>query len=82
MCLKKDEVKNFMAIPNLWRTQKQRYSLQGDLCVHCERAVFPPRQICPHCRRPVQAAAALPVLFEFSALAMPAALPAGTAGDD
>lgn len=86
ICLKKDEGRRGMAIPNLWRTQKQRYSLQGDVCVHCERAIFPPRQICPHCRRPLQEAAAPSVLFEFSALAvpagLPAVLPAGTAGDD
>ena len=44
-----------MAIPNLWRTKKQRYSLQGDVCVHCERAVFPPREVCPHCHKPMQA---------------------------
>ena len=43
-----------MAIPNLWRTKKQRYSLQGDVCVHCERAVFPPREVCPHCHQPMQ----------------------------
>ncbi|MCS6825227.1 MAG: zinc ribbon domain-containing protein [Caldilinea sp.] len=40
-----------MAIPNLWRTKKQRYSLQGEVCIHCERAVFPPRRICPHCHQ-------------------------------
>jgi uncharacterized OB-fold protein len=42
-----------MAIPNLWRNKKQRYSLQGDVCVHCERAVFPPREVCPHCHKPM-----------------------------
>lgn len=46
-----------MAVPNLWRTKKQRYSLQGDVCVHCERAVFPPREVCPHCHKPMQAQA-------------------------
>jgi uncharacterized OB-fold protein len=44
-----------MAIPNLWRTKKQRYSLQGDVCVHCTRAVFPPREVCPHCHKPMGA---------------------------
>ena len=43
-----------MAIPNLWRTKKQRYSLQGELCAHCAQAVFPPREICPHCHKPMQ----------------------------
>jgi uncharacterized OB-fold protein len=46
-----------MAVPNLWRTKKQRYSLQGDVCVHCERAVFPPREVCPHCHKPMGAQA-------------------------
>jgi uncharacterized OB-fold protein len=43
-----------MAVPNLWRTKKQRYSLQGDVCVYCERTVFPPREVCPHCHKPMQ----------------------------
>jgi predicted amidophosphoribosyltransferase len=51
-----------MAIPNLWRTKKQRYSLQGEVCVHCERAVFPPREVCPHCHKPMGSHAAAPAL--------------------
>jgi hypothetical protein len=38
-----------MAIPILWRTKHQRYSLRGDVCPACERAVFPPRRLCPYC---------------------------------
>lgn len=38
-----------MAIPNLWRTKKQRYSLQGAQCPACQHTFFPPRQVCPHC---------------------------------
>ena len=38
-----------MAVPNLWRTKKQRYSLQGEVCTRCATIMFPPRQICPHC---------------------------------
>lgn len=49
-----EEVIGIMAIPNMWRTKKQRYSLQGEVCIHCERAVFPPRQICPHCHQPMR----------------------------
>ena len=74
-----------MAIPNLWRTKKQRYSLQADVCVNCDKIMFPPREVCPHCHKPAQQKAAeatktfVPVL--------PAALPAfaqpfATAGDD
>ena len=43
-----------MAIPNLWRTKKQRYSLQADVCNHCNQIIFPPREVCPHCHKPAQ----------------------------
>lgn len=38
-----------MAVPNMWRTKKQRYNLQGELCPSCTSAIFPPRKVCPHC---------------------------------
>ena len=38
-----------MAIPNMWRTKKQRYSLQGEICPTCTSAIFPPRSVCTHC---------------------------------
>jgi hypothetical protein len=38
-----------MAIPILWRTKKERYSLQGEVCPECSRLVFPPRRLCPYC---------------------------------
>lgn len=40
-----------MAVPILWRSRRQRYSLEGEKCPACERAVFPPRQVCPYCSR-------------------------------
>jgi hypothetical protein len=40
----------------MWRTQKQRYSLQAEVCPHCTNAVFPPRKVCPYCRQPMEAA--------------------------
>jgi|GEM_PF-736976 len=40
-----------MAIPNIWRTTKQRYSLEGAVCQICNTTMFPPRQQCPHCRQ-------------------------------
>jgi uncharacterized OB-fold protein len=43
-----------MAIPILWRTTKERYSLQGEKCPECERVVFPPRRLCPYCGREQQ----------------------------
>lgn len=62
-----------MAIPNLWRIKKQRYSLQGDVCVHCERAVFPPREVCPHCHKPMhgQALAVQPLKVHYAFTAAP-----------
>jgi uncharacterized OB-fold protein len=75
-----------MAIPNLWRTKKQRYSLQGDVCVHCERAVFPPRAVCPHCHKPMQGQAAAmqqPSKLPFAFTAAPAQPPlVAVVGDD
>ena len=38
-----------MDIPRHWRLNKQRYSLVGEVCGHCESKVFPPRDICPEC---------------------------------
>lgn len=40
-----------MAVPILWRNRKQRYSLEGEVCPACTRAVFPPREVCPYCSR-------------------------------
>ena len=38
-----------MSIASLWRTRQQRYSLQGEICPDCHQAIFPPRDVCPHC---------------------------------
>lgn len=32
-----------------WRLKRQRYSLEGEVCHHCESKIFPPRDICPNC---------------------------------
>lgn len=32
-----------------WRTRQQRYSLTGEICPHCQKHIFPPRDICPYC---------------------------------
>jgi uncharacterized protein len=73
-----------MAVPNLWRTKKQRYSLVGDICSNCSRAVFPPREICPHCHKPVQTVAAPvhtnEVAYAFTNVAQPALV--AVVGDD
>ena len=38
-----------MEIPRHWRLRKQRLSLIGEECPHCEVKIFPPRDICPRC---------------------------------
>jgi uncharacterized OB-fold protein len=38
-----------MEIPRYWRSNKQRYSLVGEICPHCEAKIFPPRDVCPEC---------------------------------
>jgi hypothetical protein len=38
-----------MEIPRHWRLKKQRYSLIGEVCPHCEAKIFPPRDVCPEC---------------------------------
>ncbi len=38
-----------MEIPRHWRLKKQRYSLTGEVCPHCDAKLFPPRDICPEC---------------------------------
>ena len=51
-----------MAVPILWRNRRQRYSLEGEVCSACERAVFPPRQVCPYCSRERQEESLAPIL--------------------
>ena len=38
-----------MDIPRNWRLKKQRYSLVGEVCPHCNVKIFPPRDVCPQC---------------------------------
>jgi len=38
-----------MEISRHWRLNKQRYSLVGEICPHCDAKLFPPRDICPEC---------------------------------
>lgn len=37
-----------------WRLKDQRYRLVGEVCQNygCEKKIFPPRDICPHCGQP------------------------------
>jgi hypothetical protein len=40
-----------MSVPRFWREIPQRYNLQASVCGVCGRLAFPPRRICPTCRR-------------------------------
>ena len=44
-----------MPVPNLWRTQQQRYRLRGQRCPVCSKAQFPPRQLCLGCGAEINA---------------------------
>jgi uncharacterized OB-fold protein len=39
------------SIPLTWRRIPERYLLLGSRCTTCNNAYFPPRVICPKCRR-------------------------------
>ncbi len=80
-----------MAVPNLWRTKRQRYSLQSETCSACSQAVFPPREICPYCGHAMHGIAldkAQPNLYSFTLNSLPTTLQAVTqpcvavSGDD
>jgi uncharacterized OB-fold protein len=38
-----------MEVSRHWRLREQRYRLTGEVCPHCNTAIFPPRDICPDC---------------------------------
>jgi uncharacterized OB-fold protein len=40
--------------PRFWRCIPQRYRLIGTHCSSCDEYYFPPRNICPNCRRGAQ----------------------------
>lgn len=40
-----------MTIARFWREIRQRYKGIGVQCNNCDRVYFPPREVCPHCRR-------------------------------
>lgn len=39
------------SIPLTWRRIRERYLLEATFCRNCEGYFFPPRNICPKCRR-------------------------------
>ena len=40
-----------MAIARFWRETQSRYNLYGKKCGNCGQVFFPPRELCPVCRR-------------------------------
>ncbi|WP_421909096.1 Zn-ribbon domain-containing OB-fold protein [Methanolacinia petrolearia] len=40
-----------MSVPRFWRKQPQRYNLIGSKCETCGTYYYPPRTVCPQCRR-------------------------------
>ncbi|TXT55930.1 MAG: hypothetical protein BAJATHORv1_30313 [Candidatus Thorarchaeota archaeon] len=38
-------------VANIWRKQKSMYSIIGSKCTTCGEHYFPPRPVCPTCRR-------------------------------
>ena len=40
-----------MSVARFWRKIPQRYNLIGTKCETCGRHFFPPRSLCPECRR-------------------------------
>jgi len=40
-----------MTIPRYWREIRQRYKGIGSVCENCGKVYFPPRDVCPVCRR-------------------------------
>ncbi|MCD1296088.1 transcriptional regulator [Methanocella sp. CWC-04] len=40
-----------MSVPRFWREIPARYNLIGTKCENCGKFYFPPRRLCPECRR-------------------------------
>ncbi|WP_407355105.1 Zn-ribbon domain-containing OB-fold protein [Methanolobus sp. WCC5] len=40
-----------MSVPRFWRKQIARYNLVGTHCKRCGEYFYPPRNMCPACRR-------------------------------
>lgn len=45
------EVIKMPAVPRFWRRIPDRYNLIGTKCNNCDSVFFPPRSVCPECRR-------------------------------
>jgi uncharacterized OB-fold protein len=40
-----------VSVPRFWREIPQRYNLEATRCGSCQSIHFPPREVCPTCRR-------------------------------
>ncbi|MEA3191533.1 MAG: uncharacterized protein QOD77_2115 [Thermoplasmata archaeon] len=40
-----------MSVPRFWREIPQRYALTATRCTVCAATYYPPREVCPTCRR-------------------------------
>lgn len=40
-----------MSVPRFWREIPARYNLVGTKCENCGKYYYPPRRLCPECRR-------------------------------
>ena len=40
-----------MSLTRNWRKSEERYNLQGNICKTCNTSFFPPKAVCPECRR-------------------------------
>jgi uncharacterized protein len=40
-----------MSVPRFWREIPERYTLRASKCGNCQGIHFPPREVCPKCRR-------------------------------
>ncbi|NIO21536.1 MAG: transcriptional regulator [Candidatus Aenigmarchaeota archaeon] len=41
----------YRSVPLFWRLKKPKYNLVGTKCLKCKNVYFPPRNLCPECRR-------------------------------
>ncbi|MCK5699128.1 MAG: Zn-ribbon domain-containing OB-fold protein [Candidatus Aenigmarchaeota archaeon] len=39
------------SVPMLWRRFRNKYHLIGTYCEKCKTGFYPPREVCPECRR-------------------------------
>ena len=43
-----------MSVVRNWRSNAQRYRLEGEVCQSCGSKIFPPRDVCPVCEAPAK----------------------------